>query len=275
VVEKGGRTFAEVVVGEGQKKELEKRSEGGLGKADQNLGKIVVDPRNMAPANSVPVIAATADLVGQAGMLMAKTVMEGNVKALKDILISFKTDIERCLKQLELGQPFCQVGPDSNQSHKPLCIGESSKFVGPRDLGFSGTSMETRVAQHRTHRFGEVYHRRTLPRPVTHWRVKKAVVTTSGSHQTLPVVNPVVSAAVDGSPASGEEDIPSGEGVLWSDLASSSSKTQGESGGPRLSTEEAEVQIQGRTEGGAPAGTSSTLTLALIHTYNRRRVRLR
>ncbi|GLT54977.1 hypothetical protein SLA2020_281350 [Shorea laevis] len=126
VVEKGGKTFAEVLVGEGQKKELEKRNEGGLGKVDQNLGKRVVDPRNMAPAKSVPVIAATADLVGQAGMVMAQTVMEGNIKALKDILISFKSDVEWCLQQLELGQPFCHVGPDSNQSHKPLCIGEWS-----------------------------------------------------------------------------------------------------------------------------------------------------
>ncbi|GLT64331.1 hypothetical protein SLA2020_368340 [Shorea laevis] len=106
---RGDGRFAEVVVGEGQTKELEKRSEGGLGKADQNLGKIVVKPGNMAPVISAPVISATADIVGQAGMLMVKTVMEGNVKALKEILISFKIDIDRCLKQLELGQPFSGV----------------------------------------------------------------------------------------------------------------------------------------------------------------------
>ncbi|GLT55530.1 hypothetical protein SLA2020_286440 [Shorea laevis] len=117
--------------------------------------------------------------------------------------------------------------------------------------------MDNRVAQHRTHRFGEVYHRRIRPRSVTHWRAKKAVVATSRSHQKLPVVNPVVSVAGDGSPASGEVVFPSGEGVLWSDNVSSSPKPQG--GGPGLSTDAADVQIQGRTEGGAPAGTSSTL----------------
>ncbi|GLT55585.1 hypothetical protein SLA2020_286950, partial [Shorea laevis] len=250
VVEQGGKTFAEVLVGEGQNKELEKRNEGGLGKADQNLGKRIVDPRNLAPAKSAPGITATEDLVGQAGMVMAKTVMEGNVTVLRDILISFKSEVERCLQQLELGQPFCQVGPDSNQSQRPLSIGECSKSFGPRDLGFGETLMDNRVAQHRTHRFGEVYHRRLRPRSVTHWRAKKAVVATAGLHQKLPVVNPVVSAAGDGSTASGEVVFPSGEGVLGSDTVSNSTMPQG--GGPGLSTDAADVQIQGRTEGGAP-----------------------
>ncbi|GLT55586.1 hypothetical protein SLA2020_286960 [Shorea laevis] len=51
---KGGKTFAEVLVGEGQKKELEKRNEGSLGKADQNLGKRVAIPEIWLPRNLFP-----------------------------------------------------------------------------------------------------------------------------------------------------------------------------------------------------------------------------
>jgi hypothetical protein len=64
-------------------------------------------------------------------------------------------------------------------------------------------------------------------------------------------VNPVVSAEYDGSPASGRR------GYSFQVVR------KGESGEPGLSTEEAEELIQGRTEGGAPAGISSTSTLAL------------
>ncbi|GLT65293.1 hypothetical protein SLA2020_377320 [Shorea laevis] len=73
----------------------------------------------------------------------------------------------------------------------------------------------------------------------------------------------MVSAAYDGSPVSGKEVILSGEGLLWSVLASSSSKPQGASGEPGLSTRRPEELIQGKTEGGAPARISSTSTLAL------------
>lgn len=79
-VERGdrGRTFVEVVVGKGQTKEIEQRSEGGLGKSDQHPDKVTVDTRICAP-----VISAPADLAGQAGSCLAQTVMEGNIKALK------------------------------------------------------------------------------------------------------------------------------------------------------------------------------------------------
>ncbi|GLT53758.1 hypothetical protein SLA2020_270080 [Shorea laevis] len=205
-------------------------------------------------------------------LIMAKTVMEGNVKALKEILISFKMDIDRCLQQLELGQPFGgggrQVGPTSSQPQKSFCIGESNKSVGPMELGLSGItklSNATREDQHHTQRFSEMYHRRTSPRPLTQWRVKQAVVdATTGSRQfSILVEDPVASVVEDGNLANGEEDIPSNEGFLRSALVPRSSKQQGESSEPRLCTKVANEMPQGGTEGGAPAGTSSMSTLAL------------
>lgn len=71
-VERGRRTFAEVVAGKGQTKEKETMSKGGMEKIDQKPGKAIVDSRKHEA------IFAPVDPIDQAGLILAKTIMEDN-----------------------------------------------------------------------------------------------------------------------------------------------------------------------------------------------------
>jgi hypothetical protein len=59
--------------------------------------------------------------------------MEGNVQALKEILVSFENEIARCLKQIELGRllsrGWIMVGTDTNKLWDPQGIREGEELL--------------------------------------------------------------------------------------------------------------------------------------------------
>lgn len=127
VVEWRQQTFAEAVAGKGLTKEIEDKSKGGKGKIENKPSMESEDTRKQE-GSFIPV-----DPADQAGLILAKNVMEGNVQALKEILVSFENEIDRYLKQIELGRLLSRgqimVGTDTNNLWDPQGIREGEEFL--------------------------------------------------------------------------------------------------------------------------------------------------